>query len=128
MLGVTSNLGAQVGIPGGQGSVAAQVAAGNGVNRAAQTYGNEADQGSAGKAPYVLLALVGIYVLWAWIAQNERIRESLNPSNIAANLHNIISITLIAVIGLVSLKVLTTKLAAMGVPGASYVAQIVAAA
>jgi len=128
MLGATTSLGAAVNIPGGQGSVAANLAAGNGVARSSQLYEQAGEQGSIGKAPYVLLGLAVLYFGWAWISQNERIRESLQVSNIAANIHNILTVTVMAIIGIVGLKVATTKLAAMNVPGAAWLAQIVAAA
>ena len=127
MLGQASGM-ASVGIPGGQGSVAANLAAGNAVNNNSQILGQAVDQGSVGKIPYVLLGIVVIYFLWAYISQHERIRESLQVSNIAANIHNIVTVTIMAVIGLVTAKLLFTKLAAWDVPGAAWVGQIVAAA
>jgi len=128
MLGINGNANIAAGIPGGQGSVGATLAAGTRNAGNAQLLEQSVGEGSAGKAPYVLLGLVAIYVVWAWISQNERITESLRPANIAANLHNILMITMIAVIGLVSAKVLFTKLTALGVPGADWIGQIVAAA
>jgi hypothetical protein len=128
MLGATSTLGASVNIPGGQGSVAANLAAGNGVARSSQVYEEAGKEGSIGKTPYVLLGLAVLYLAWAWIAQSERIRESLSPANIAANVHNILTVTIMAIIGIVGLKVATTKLAALDIPGAAWLAQIVAAA
>ena len=115
------------GVPGAQGNLGAQVAVGTSNARNSALYGEARDGGSIGKTPWVLLGLVVIYIAWAWLSQGERIRESLSPANIAANVHNIVMVTIMAIIGIVSLKILLTKATAWGIPGAAWIGQIVAA-
>lgn len=78
--------------------------------------------------PWLLVAFFALYIIWAAIEQHERIRESVEPSNIAFNLRNLAIIGLTATLGIVILKVVFTKLVAWGVPGSAAINQIVAAA
>jgi hypothetical protein len=62
------------------------------------------------------LMLIGVvYFIWGYI-QNKKIGESLKPANIEANFHNIIVVSLSAIIGINVLNVVLTKLAAMRIP------------
>ena len=115
--------------PGVNGTTAAAInmqAGGMAVQGRAQTYSSL--QGSLPQTPWWLLGIVGLYLIWALVIQHERIKESLQPANIAANLHNWVVITVAAVGGIVLGKVLFTKLAALGIPGAAQLAQVFGAA
>lgn len=96
-------------------------------NTASRTAQNGAPD-SLALTPWVLVTLVVIYLVWAAVEQHQRIKESIAPSNIALNVRNILAIAFTAIIGIVWLKILLTKLTALGVPGAASVARIVAAA
>lgn len=100
------------------------LANGNSAARTAQS----AAPDSLALTPWVLVTLVVIYLVWAAVEQHQRIKESIAPSNIALNVRNILAISFTAIIGIVWLKILLTKLTAIGVPGAAAVARIVAAA
>jgi len=63
--------------------------------------------------------LLVLYLGWDYLQNNSKLGEGLEPSNIRANVHNIIIITLAAVIGINGLNVLFTKLAALKIPGVS---------
>ena len=65
------------------------------------------------------LGLVVLYFVWDYFQNKKGIKESLEPRNIRANAHNIILITLAAVIGLNGTYVLLAKLASMSIPGVS---------
>lgn len=64
-----------------------------------------------GSIPIVVIVLTGLYLVWTFVHQHERINEELEPKNIAANLHNLALIGLSAVVALLFLKLLTAKLA-----------------
>lgn len=102
------------------GNAGLNLAAGSGAARSSQYSGIQ--NGSISWAPWVLLVMVGLWLVWAVIIQHERIRESFQPANIAANIHNFISVGIMASIFLVSAKIATTKAAALGLPGAGAVA------
>jgi len=123
MYGVTQ--GSAPGVQGVTANVSAQ-ASGMGATGRAQSFTGM--QGSLPQTPWWLLGIVGLYLAWALVIQHERIKESLQPANIAANLHNWIIITIAAVGGIVLGKVFFTKLAALGIPGAAQMAQVFGAA
>jgi hypothetical protein len=80
---------------------------------------------SAAKSPGSIVwwvTLLLVYIGWDFFQNNERIRNSLEPANIRANIHNLIVIGLGAVIFINGGNVLFTKLAAMRIPVLSRVA------
>jgi hypothetical protein len=60
--------------------------------------------------------LLVLYLTWDVLQNHTKLGETLAPSNVRANVHNIIIITLAAVVGLNGLNVLFTKLAALKIP------------
>jgi len=60
--------------------------------------------------------LLVLYLTWDVLQNHTKLGEALAPSNVRANVHNIIIITLAAVVGLNGLNVLFTKLAALKIP------------
>ena len=127
MLGSQASAAAGINIPGGQGSVAANLAAGTSAIRSSQYQQQANSQGSLGKAPYVFIGLVALYLVWAIIVNHQRIQESLRPANIAVNVHNFVNVGLMALLFIVSGKILFTKATAWGIPGAGWLGQIFAA-
>ena len=71
---------------------------------------------------YWWLTILGLYLLWDWYQNSEKVNEALKPRNIRANAHNILLITVAAVIGVNGMNILLTKLAAMKIPVLSKVA------
>lgn len=132
MIGGGTQTSAYVNVPGGTGNVTADLAAGLPSAQASQVIGTANDQGSVGAAPYVFVGIIGLYLAWAILARHERISESLRPANVAVNFHNVLNVTVMAIIGIVGGKVLFTKLTAFDIPvvskAAAYVGQIWAAA
>ena len=123
----SSNVNLTANVPGINSSAAAglQVAAGNNAARASQYSG--ISNGSVAWAPWVLIVLVGLWVFWAVAIQHERIKESFQPANIAANIHNFISVGIMASIFIVTAKIATMKATAIHLPGAGAVAHFFAA-
>lgn len=71
-----------------------------------------------------LLAVAMLYLVWDWfVLKNKKIEETISPSNIRANLYNILMITFAAVIGINLFKVIFVKIAAWEIPGISWVAE-----
>jgi len=64
------------------------------------------------------VGLLVVYLAYDWL-QNEKLKNTLEPANIRANAHNLILVTLAAVIGINGMNVLLTKLTAMRIPGLS---------
>jgi hypothetical protein len=63
-----------------------------------------------------LMLILVVYLFWDWYQNREGIRESLSPSNIRANIHNLVVITLATVIGFNLGTVILTKLAGWRIP------------
>ena len=83
------------------------------------TGSNIEENTKAAKKPgsvYWWLTVLGLYLLWDWYQNNEKVSEALKPRNIRANAHNILLITVAAVIGVNGMNILFTKLAAMRIP------------
>ncbi len=114
---------AQGGVNSAQSGIGS-LSGGNVASRAAQN----AAPDSLALTPWFLVTLIIVYLVWAAVEQHERIKESVSPSNIALNVRNILAISFTAIIGIVWLKILFTKLTAWGVPGAAAITRIVAAA
>ena len=64
------------------------------------------------------VGLLVLYLFYDWL-QNEKLESTLQPANIRANAHNLILVTIAAVIGVNGMNVLLTKLTAMQIPGLS---------
>jgi len=83
------------------------------------------DNMSAAKSPgsiYWWVTLLLVYIGWDFFQNNEKVRNSLEPSNIRANIHNLVVIGLGSVIFINGGNVLFTKLAAMRIPVLSKIA------
>lgn len=63
-----------------------------------------------------LMLVFVLYLFWDWYQNREGIRESLSPSNVRANIHNLVVITLASVIGFNLFTVVLTKLAGWRIP------------
>jgi glucan phosphoethanolaminetransferase (alkaline phosphatase superfamily) len=57
------------------------------------------------------LVLAGLYVLWAYLHEHERVREAVKPENIKVNLHNLFVIVLSVLVAMPLLKIATAKFA-----------------
>lgn len=105
-----------------QGTVPGSWSTLTGGNQAAmqsQTATGAADSTTA--LPWVVLALVVAYVVYAVAIQHEKISAAIRPANMAANGHNFIVVGLAASIFIVAMKVLWAKLTAFGFPGAAQI-------
>ena len=122
-----SNVNLAANVPGINSSASAglNLSAGNNAARSAQYSG--INSGSIAWAPWVLLVIVGLWVFWAVAIQHERIRESFQPANVAANLHNLVSVGIMASIFIVTAKIATMKATALHLPFAGAVAHFFAA-
>src|SRR5512146_2077173 len=73
-------------------------------------------QDSTSSLPWVVIALVIAYAVYAVVLQHQRVRGAINPANVAANVHNFIVVGLGASIFIVAMKILWTKATAWNVP------------
>jgi hypothetical protein len=73
-----------------------------------------------------LVVLLGLYVVWAFVAAHERVRDQVQPRNIGINLWNLGVIALTVIVAINLAKVTLTKLAAWNVPGAQTLLTVVA--
>ena len=62
------------------------------------------------------VVLLVVYIVWDYFQTRDKIQTALEPSNVRANLHNIIVIGFAAVIFINGMNVLCTKLAALKIP------------
>jgi len=62
--------------------------------------------------PWVLLGLVILFIAWALIEMKQRVRDQVNPRNIALNVRNLAAILLPVIVGLALLKIALAKLMA----------------
>lgn len=132
MIGGGAQTNVYANVPGGTGNVTADLTAGLPSAQASQVIGMANDQGSVGAVPYVFVGLIVLYLGWAILARHERLAESLRPANVAVNFHNVLNVTVMAVIGILAGKIVFTKLTAMEIPvvskAAAYLGQLWAAA
>jgi len=62
-----------------------------------------------------LFGVVFLYFIWGWL-QGRKLQGEIKPANIGANLHNIVVVTLSAVIGINLMNVFFTKISSMNIP------------
>jgi hypothetical protein len=62
------------------------------------------------------VVLLAVYIAWDYFQTRDKIQSALEPSNVRANLHNIVVIGFAAVIFINGMNVLCTKLAALKIP------------
>lgn len=84
----------------------------------------QANAGMDHRVVTVVILLV-VYAVWAFVAMHQRVRESVQPRNIAINVYNLVLITLTVVLGLALTKIALAKMALLHVPGAQAVLDIV---
>jgi len=120
-----------IGSPNFQANAGAAANVGSLVGGAAQLnaqYSQSSTPDSLSKAPYLLVGVIVLYLFWAVVIQQEKIREQLSPANVAVNLHNLIVVGLTAMVFLLLGKIATAKATILGIPGASWLAQLFQAA
>ena len=73
------------------------------------------DQNAHNWTPWVAVAFVALYLLWAVVEQHQRLKSQVQPKNIAVNLRNLAAIGVMVVlfyalarVGLVKLRLLLT--------------------
>ncbi len=71
---------------------------------------------------WVFLGFIVLYFLYNYLQNRTKIKEAVEPKNIAANAHNLAVIFLAAVIGINIGRVIFTKFAAMRIPVISPIA------
>jgi hypothetical protein len=71
--------------------------------------------------PWVLLTLLGLYLVWSLVERHQRVRGLIQPKNLALNLRNLAAIVLPVILGLALLRLLLVKLKVWtsGIPGVS---------
>lgn len=74
--------------------------------------------------PWVIVTLIGLYVVWSLIERHQRVRGLIQPKNLALNLRNLAAIVLPVVLGLALLRVLLVKLK-IWTSGIPYVSDLV---
>ena len=66
--------------------------------------------GAPPTAPLIAwLVLGGLYVLWAVLHNHQKVREAIRPGNVAANLHNLLIVSLAVVVSMPLAKILLSK-------------------
>lgn len=60
--------------------------------------------------PWVLVTLLGLYVVWSLVERHQRVRSLVQPKNLAINLRNLFAIVLPVILGLALLRILLVKL------------------
>lgn len=71
-----------------------------------------------------ILSLLAVYFIWdIFIQKNKKVSDVIEPGNIRTNFYNLLAITLGVVIGVNLFKVLFVKLAALEIPGLSWLAK-----
>jgi uncharacterized protein YacL len=117
----STGLGAQFGVNTAGGLAGGNVASAN-------YQGSASVNGAVNAIPWVIVSFVVLYLVWAMVEQHERVRNAIEPSNVAINVRNLAFVAFTAILGIVILKVAFTKLTAWNVPGAAQVLQVIAAA
>lgn len=80
-------------------------------NGRAQASAVQKSQDSAADwTPWVLLTLLGLYVLWTLIEGHQRVRGLIQPKNLALNLRNLFAIVLPVILGLALIRLALVKL------------------
>jgi len=74
--------------------------------------------------PWVLLTLLGLYVLWTLIERHQRVRGLIQPKNLALNIRNLAAIVLPVILGLALLRLLLVKVK-VWTSGIPYVSDLV---
>ncbi|HKW93303.1 MAG TPA: hypothetical protein VJX92_15520 [Methylomirabilota bacterium] len=98
--------------------------ASNGRAQAAAVQG--AQEGAKDYTPWVLVALLGLYVVWSLVERHQRVRSLVQPKNLAINLRNLGAIVLPVILGLALIRLLLVK-AKVWLSGIPYVSDLVGA-
>jgi|SRR5215472_3954643 len=68
-----------------------------------------ADDAASTWTPWVLLAFVALWITWALLERHQKIRDQVQPKNVAINLRNLAAIVLPVILGLALLRVALVK-------------------
>lgn len=98
--------------------------ASNGRAQGAAVRANQQDAQSW--TPWILVALLTLWVVWSLIEQHQKVKGLIQPKNIALNLRNLVAIILPVILGLALLRILLVKVN-VWVSGIPYVSSFVSA-
>lgn len=78
-------------------------------------------QDSLAWTPWILVTLLGLYVVWALVERHQKVRGLIQPKNLALNLRNLVAILIPVVLGLSLIRIFLVKLNVWvsGIPGVS---------
>lgn len=76
--------------------------------------------------PWVLVTLLGLWLLWSLVERHQRVRQVVQPKNIVLNIRTLFAILLPVVLGLALIRILLVKLK-VWTSGIPYVSDIVGA-
>src|SRR5579883_3516835 len=91
---------------------------------ASKQYNSLFGKGGTGSA-WAFAALIVLYVVWALVQQHQRLREQIQPKNIALNFHNLFAVALQVVVALGLIKLVLALANKFRLPGAQPVADAV---
>lgn len=67
--------------------------------------------------PILLIAMIGLYLFWAIIEQQQKVKDQVKPQNIGLNLRNLFAVALPVAILFLLVKIASVKWKALGLPG-----------
>lgn len=88
---------------------------------------SEARSTSGNGGPVLLVALVGLYLFWAIVEQQQKVKDQVKPQNIGLNVHNLFAVALPVAIMFLLVKIAAVKYKALGLPGGATLVKVAGA-
>lgn len=75
-------------------------------------------------APWMLLFLIALYLFWAIVEQQQRVKDQVKPQNIGLNVRNLFAVALPVAIFFLLVKIAAVKWKGLGLPGGNTLVRV----
>ena len=112
---------------GGTGTFTAlpNAAVANSTSSGKQTRSTFGTAGENGPSAIAFAVIIVLYLVWALVQQHQKVKDQIQPKNIAMNFHNLFAVAIQVVVALGLIKLLLVLLNKFGIPGAKPISDAV---
>jgi hypothetical protein len=81
--------------------------------------------GSDAPSAIAFAVIIILYVVWALVQQHQKVRDQIQPKNIAMNLHNLFAVAIQVIVALGLIKLVLVMAGKFNIPGSKPVSDAV---
>jgi hypothetical protein len=90
-----------------------------------QTRGIFGTSGDNAPSAIAFVVIIVLYLVWALVQQHQKVKDQIQPKNIALNFHNLFAVALQVIVALGLIKLLLVLAGKFNIPGTTEVSNAV---